>query len=203
MIRRKNFVWDGKDQMYKPKNKEYKPEFVPGSARSEIVINLFRTNTNPKKVAKEAGFKDYLQMAEHMEKDGFKWSMEDDNYVKVESKESEESDNKQRTGPVMHEETILQLGKYLPLLELLKQRKKEIIELLDEAKEKEDIAGQAPATYSVKGKANTKNIYMSRLMANKLEEFSSLHNITQRQIVEAALVRYFRDFNYEVELILN
>ena len=200
MIRRKNFIWDSDEYMYVPKNGQNAKEFVPGSAKAELVINLFREHDDPKKVAKEAGFKDHLQLAQHMKDEGYQWSRKEGNYVEVEEDDAKEKKKTVRQGPGLHETTILQLGKYLPLLKYLEENEEKIKELIDND---DEISGKEPNTYSLKGTSKTKNIYMSRLAIQKLEDFANKHRLSQRQVVEAALVEYFRKNASEIGSILN
>lgn len=76
-------------------------------------------------------------------------------------------------------------------------------ESLEELCAKENGNGQLPC-YTVKGDAMNKNINMSRLMAQVLECFSKENDVSQRLVVEGALVEYFRHYGCEyVESILN
>ena len=72
-------------------------------------------------------------------------------------------------------------------------------QLLDGVKED----GRIPR-YAIPGMARTKAIYMSDKVANVMGEFSREKNVTQREIVEAAIVEYLQKYGFkqEVEMLL-
>ena len=54
--------------------------------------------------------------------------------------------------------------------------------------------------YAVPGLVRTKAIYMSDMIARLTAEFSKEKNVTQREIVEAALVEYLQKYGFKNEI---
>jgi hypothetical protein len=52
----------------------------------------------------------------------------------------------------------------------------------------------------VKGIAKTKSVQMSHLLHQLLEDYSYEKNITQRQIIETAIIDFFRKYGYKHEV---
>lgn len=214
-LRRRNFVYDADQRNYVPEVSK-RPKKTPGAdaedAKVEMVLNLLEENGHdePREVARRAGFSDHLKLAEFMDDRGYRWDEERGTYVRDGRNFSvEDSDPDNSEKPESEKESfsvedieledlsgsdlILRLGRYLPLLELLEDREEELRQLLDDESEKL----KQPGKYSLRGEAINKNVYMSRLMALLLEEFSDLHGMAQREVVESALVEYFRRYDFE------
>ena len=87
----------------------------------------------------------------------------------------------------------------IPVLELLYDNKDKLSELLLEKN-----VSIIPS-YAVPGTAKNKSIYMSDLLGRLLEDFSGTKNLRQKEIVETALIEYFKKYGYkeEVKLLLN
>ncbi len=54
--------------------------------------------------------------------------------------------------------------------------------------------------YAVPRVPKTKSIYMSNLLARLVTEYSESKNLSQREIVEAALVEYLKRYGYQLEI---
>ncbi len=59
--------------------------------------------------------------------------------------------------------------------------------------------GQVPK-YAVPGESTTKSIYMAKRLSHLVENFSNRKNMSQREIVEAALIEYLMRYVYSVEV---
>ena len=90
--------------------------------------------------------------------------------------------------------------KYIGTLKLLYEKEDKLREILEGKK----IIGEIPK-YSVPGTSKTKSIYMSDLLSRLIIGFSETKNISQKEIVESAVVEYLMNYGYkeEVELLLN
>ena len=53
--------------------------------------------------------------------------------------------------------------------------------------------------YQVKGEAKTEGIYMSKRVKDLLDEFSDRQSVSRRQIIDGALIEYFRKYNFAEE----
>ena len=218
-MRRRNFAYDSGLGNYVPKKQKELRESgrAAGSSKVEMVLTLLEVEglDDPREVARKAGFSDHLRLAEFMQERGYTWDGERSTYVFTGGSEGEESgaaaveespgDEGQPpglsgTGVSEGSEILLRLGKFLPLLELLDEKKEELEELLKE----EEGNMKQPNNYAIRGEPMNKNVYMSRLMGGLLEEFSDLHGMSQREVVEAALVDFFRENGFDrVEDILS
>ncbi len=83
---------------------------------------------------------------------------------------------------------------YLPLLQMLSENKDRLLDLLMPNSE-----GNIPK-YAVPGIPKTKNIYMSDLLARLVTEFSESKNLSQREVVETALIEYLKRYGYQMEV---
>ena len=74
--------------------------------------------------------------------------------------------------------------------------------MIQSAKKEQEL-GQIPR-YAVPGIPVTKSIYMKNQLAQLVTDFSKEKNIKQNDIVEAALIEYFKKYGYksEVETLL-
>jgi hypothetical protein len=91
------------------------------------------------------------------------------------------------------------IDEFLPFIRFLYDRREKVYQLLNGVKED----GKIPR-YAIPGMARTKAIYMSDKVASVMGEFSREKNVTQREIVEAALVEYLQKYGFkqEVEMLL-
>ena len=84
---------------------------------------------------------------------------------------------------------------YLPFIRFLYEKRDDVYQLLTGVKED----GKIPR-YAVPGLVRTKAIYMSDMIARLTAEFSKEKNVTQREIVEAALVEYLQKYGFKNEI---
>ena len=208
-MRRKNFRYDSEKGTYVPDVEEDDP--VPTGAESKVamIISLFQDDsTDPKKIAQQLGFADHRELAQYMSDRGYTWSSEKENYVREkQSKEANtedsssfdavEEESSQTTSNLSSQQntTSDDLLQYLPLLQKLAAKEEELDRLLAEGSKD----GQVPK-YAVPGASMTKSTYMSQRLAQLLEEFSDVKNVSQREIVEAALVEYFKSYGFDQEV---
>jgi hypothetical protein len=144
-------------------------------------------------------------MSEYMERKGFSWSSEKNNYLPTIAHESEIiaiSDLSEVTTEQVFSEPdgkVIVDSKFLPMLEMLYDNREKLGELLAS-----NSNGIVPK-YAVPGKAMTKSIYMSNLLSRLLSEYCSTKNLTQRDVVEAAIVEFLKKngFDLEIEKLLS
>lgn len=217
-MRRRNFRWEKANNTYVAKHSKDKNQKIDRPANSSRItqaILLFQKHIDPKEVAIKVGFTDHNELAAFMKEHGYIWSGEEENYVleteeaTVEEKEEQErlknsSEENEKKRAALQKNALMKkkidkMDKYIPVIDLLYKNQENITALL----EKEMGEEQLPR-YVLKGDDKNKNIYMNRLLANLLEEFSSEKKISQRDVVEGALIEYFRRYAYEqVNELLN
>ena len=103
------------------------------------------------------------------------------------------------TNQTATEELPEEIAEYLPFLRFLYEKRDDLYRFL--AGSRED--GIIPR-YAVPGIIKTKAIYMSDAIAKLAGEFSKEKNVTQREVMEGALIEYLQKYGFsrEVEAIL-
>lgn len=197
-MRRKNFVYDSRQGQYIPAENRFKKdkEAYRNSAPNKVlkIVDAFGVaNPDPKEIAEREGFADHREMAEFMKAKGYEWNVYKNNYIKitgfVEEPEPLETVNRN----LERRETAL--DEFLPFIRFLYDRREEVYQLLDGVRED----GKIPR-YAIPGLAKTKAIYMSDKVADVMGEFSREKNVTQREIVETALVEYLQKYGFKQEI---
>lgn len=197
-MRRKNFVFDQKQQQYIPainraRGLDKDPKSYAPTKVVSIITAFEEENADPKVIAKQAGFKDHREMAEYMKNKGYEWNAYKNNYLKAVGRVDE------KEGPPELKETREDLpddlAEYVPFIRFLYEKRDDIYQLLTGVKED----GKIPR-YAVPGLVRTKAIYMSDMIARLAAEFSKEKNVTQREIMEAALIEYLQKYGFKREI---
>ena len=191
-MRRKNFTFDSREGQYisahtRVEELNRDPKNYASAKVVSIITAFEKKDTDPKLVAKQEGFKDHKEMAEYMKNKGYEWNVYKNNYVKIVGKVEDEKD----VADLPHETFTKTEGKkvregieeYLPFIRFLYEKRDDVYQLLSGTKED----GKIPR-YALPGLVRTKAIYMSDMIAKLAGEFSREKNVTQREIMEAALV---------------
>lgn len=150
-------------------------------------------------MAKQEGFKDHKEMAEYLKNKGYEWNVYRNNYVKVVGKVDDENDIADRlpenATKAVGKESLEGMEAYLPFVRFLYEKRDDVCELLSGIKED----GKIPR-YALPGLVRTKAIYMSDMIAKLAGEFSREKNVTQREVMEAALVEYLQKYGFKREI---
>jgi hypothetical protein len=133
-------------------------------------------------------------MAEYMKNKGYEWNAYKNNYLKAVGKVEEEKEAPPEAKPT-REDLPDDIGEYLPFIRFLYEKRDDIYHLLTGVKED----GKIPR-YAVPGLVRTKAIYMSDMIAKLAGEFSKEKNVTQREIMEAALIEYLQKYGFKREI---
>ncbi|SPF51898.1 conserved hypothetical protein [Candidatus Desulfosporosinus infrequens] len=196
-MRRKNFTYDSQEGQYIPVhtrveklNRDPK-NYAPAKVVS-IITAFEEADMDPMLVAKQEGFIDHKEMAEYMKNKSYEWNAYKNNYVKTVGKVEDVADRPQEAIGKKMEEGI---DEYLPFLRFLYEKRDEVYQLLSGTKED----GKIPR-YALPGLVRTKAIYMSDMIAKLAGEFSREKNVTQREIMEAALVEYLQKYGFKREI---
>jgi hypothetical protein len=218
-MRRKNFAFDSQQGQYFPrKNRVEKPDpksYAPTKVAS-IIAAFEVEGIDPRMVARQEGFADHREMAEYMKTKGYEWNIHKNNYVKtvgridvpgpVDGMETEQisepiiqSPSAPTTQPTGGESPE-GLGEYLPFLRYLYQNRDELYQLITGTRDD----GIIPR-YAIPGQVKTKAIYMSDMVARLAVEFCKEKNLSQREVMEGALVEYLMKYGFkrEVDGLLN
>jgi hypothetical protein len=201
-MRRKNFIYDRRQGQYVPDerdrgNKNSYRNTAP--YRVLKIIDAFDVdNPDPKAIAEREGFADHRDMAEFMKAKGYEWNVYRNNYIKI-------TGFKEESEPTIADINInasaeeAGVDEFLPFIRFLYDQREKVYQLLNGSLEN----GQVPR-YAIPGAARTKAIYMNDMVAGVMGEFSREKNITQREIVETALIEYLQKYGFkkEVEALL-
>ncbi|OXS25296.1 MAG: hypothetical protein BI182_06010 [Acetobacterium sp. MES1] len=215
-MRRKGFTWDSVNQTYVPATTRVDTILEELSSntpiKAEMIIKRFEEmgdDSDPRAIATEFGFRDHHELGEYMESKHLFWNSETNNYAEMFGDatndplaEMGDLDNKtlppvgknQTKSAMVTEGGLAELEAYLPLLEMLLQNRDRLITLLMPQSD-----GTVPR-YAVPGNCSTQSVYMSILMGRLMKEFCESRNLKQRDVVEGALIEYFKRYGYQREV---
>ncbi|NLK53054.1 MAG: hypothetical protein GX295_11545, partial [Syntrophomonadaceae bacterium] len=211
------FAFDSQQGQYFPrKNRVEKPDpksYAPTKVAS--IITAFEVEgIDPRMVARQEGFADHREMAEYMKTKGYEWNIHKNNYVKTVGRIDVPEPLQEPNLPIL--EPIGQplpvptvqpggelpegLGEYLPFLRYLYENRDELYQLLTGTRDD----GIIPR-YAIPGEVKTKAIYMSDMVAKLAVEFCKEKNLSQREVMEGALLEYLMKYGFkrEVDGLLN
>ena len=209
-LRRRNFRYDNIKNTYVAiyKTKETLEDDPKSYAPSKVIniITAFESEVpDPMLIAKQEGFKDHKEMAEYMTKKGYEWSFNKNNYVKrlgkIEEIMTEDIMEETEVGDLREDiELGEDIDQYIPFIRFLYEKRDEVYKILSGANEE----GKIPR-YAVPGVVRTKAIYMSSMVANLTSEFSKEKNLTQREVIEGALIEFLQKYGFkkEIDTLLN
>lgn len=207
-MRRSGMRWNGtlnkylsEEELFSEKSESIRDPLV-ATEKVMKIIRLFKEDeADPRNVAKLTGFKDHLEMASYMSAKGFVWSCDSGNYVKSTTRSRgkfQPPDNK--PVPCSESDNVFQNSamindRYAHLLEILTKNEDRLLELL------------LPETYSrtipryfVPGITRTKSFYMSDPLSKLLNEFCQSKNLSQKEVVEAAIVEFLSKYSFKKEV---
>jgi len=202
-MRRKNFIYDSSQEQYIPvemrekKEKGFNLRSAPDKVR-KIIEAFAKENPDPKEIAKQEGFSSHKEMAEYMKVKGFEWNVYRNNYIKITGfKESEIDIELQEECDKTIEESSV--AEFIPFIKFLYDKREKVYQIIDGVRED----GMIPK-YAIPGHSRSKAVYMSDKLANTVGDFSKEKNVTQREIIETALVEYLQKYGFkqEVEALL-
>lgn len=203
-MRRRGYKWDQQESNYVLKDLPKKEYSYRDSTKAGTVIALLaQEGSDLREVAKQLGYSDYRELAKYMDTKGYIWDSEEGNYKKRVGKIEEEEAEEETVAPVAtkshsfstSEEDAILSDEHLELLELLANHKERLIDLLLPTVEN----GKLPR-YSIPGTAKSKTIQMSHLVEQILVDYSREKNITQRELVEVALIEFLRRYGYKEQV---
>lgn len=196
---RKNWRWNSKIKNYEEDKSKITFEDKLNQVRTMgtsigKIIELFASGIDdPMEVAKSTGFTSYREMAEHMKKNNYMWNNEKNNYVmktgKVEDNSSEQ--NKDVSKEPIEALNGIDINQFLPLLRMLDNNKDKLIDKFNTEQQMLSIP-----TYLVPGITTVLSASMMSSLKLLVKEYSNEKHITQRQILEVALIEFFNKYGY-------
>lgn len=199
-MRRKNFRYDSETNQYIPQeNKTHKLNKDPKNYAPTKVVGIVtafeEADPDPRLIAKQEGFNNHKEMAEYMAVKGYEWNTYKYNYVKTVGKVEEKTiDDAIKEVPAA-KAAPTDIDEYIPFIRFLYEKRDDIYQLLYGTKED----GTIPR-YVVPGLVRTKAVYMSDMVAKLAAEFSKKKNISQREVMEGAVIEYLQRYGFKNEI---
>lgn len=192
-MRRRNFSWDSRQQNFVPAAEKYSGKGrdnllqLRGVSKAALVISLFtEEGANPKDIAEQVGFPSHSEMGTYMKCKGYEWDTIKGNYVKSKAKVEEEKPIR----PISLDSGALE--------EVLTGILKTLGEIKDGAKKSTSIESDSDSKvlprYRIKGGYGTKAVRMANVLDEMVRLYSRDHNVSQKDIIEVALIDFFRRY---------
>lgn len=203
-MRRKGMKWDTRKKIYAEPltaaagSLHY--HFNASQKIKSVLCQFSREEADPLQIALQNGFKNHREMSLYMSARGYRWSTELNNYVSSPTPAAVEEVSSENDSADRHEQkdnTVYsyEIKDYRDLLDTLMKHKDSLYSLLLSAK----TPGTVPR-YIISGVTRTKSFYMSDQLAQVLNEFSHKFNISQREIIEGALIEYMQKYSFKSEI---
>ena len=191
-MRRRNFAWESRQKKYVPASEKYSAQGrnnilkLKGISKAALVISLFTEDgADPRDIAEQTGFVSHNDMAVYMKRKGYEWDTKKANYVKAntEDEDGETNTSQINVGSEAMEEILKEI---LHGINDLKGGRKK-------GKGKKEIGEEASEIprYIVNGSYGTKAVRMNSVLDHMITAFSKETYISQREIVEVAIVEFF------------
>lgn len=192
-MRRVGYRWDSQAQTYvlkQPTSSTAVQEALQLTTKAAQIIRMLDVkHPNPRQVAIKHGFETVDALGEYMASQGYYWCNESQNY-QYEAQPSP-SLSVPDTSPIMTPPPAptpsLPTGE---LWDVLCTHQDFLIQWLTQATQ-----GQVPH-FKVRGNASPKTLTLASTMIALLNDFSTEYNLSQRMIVEGALIEYFQKYGY-------
>lgn len=202
-MRRRNFSWDSREKNFVPAAERYsakgRDNVMPlrGVSKAEVIISLFdQGESNVKEIAKQVGFETNKELAKFMKGKGYEWDPVSRNYV--------ESNNILLTPdtissqlPINSQNPSLNeiLQNIIPFLQGINNKPQSEIVVQQNIDEPQKVP-----RYKVVGQYTTKGMRMAIAIDELTRRFSSERNLSQREILEVALIEFFKKYGYSSEI---
>ncbi|WP_062310462.1 hypothetical protein [Alicyclobacillus sendaiensis] len=194
---RRGYQWSVEHETYVERETPKKKRRGHKVAR---VIEAFQAEPygDPKRIAEALGFASAFEMAQYMQAHGYLWSNTARNYVTQERTQdttspSAEPDPPRETVSSEGESVSLPLGDALELLGMLVKHRAKLERLLLHT---ERGATDVPR-YTIPGFSVVKSLHISVELDRLLRAASQAWRMSQREILEAAILEFLRKHGYE------
>ena len=199
-MRRQGMKWDSRRNRYYSTDDEYENPNNENSKVQSIISMFGNKDADPKKIAVQAGFRNHHEMAAYMKAGNYVWSYDTGNYILSSARSDsviEEIDSNCNTAPHSSGQNNpvgeADISKYLPLLDLLLKNNDKLSAMFSET------APTIPR-YAVSGSIRTKSFYMSDRISRLINDYSRSKNISQKEIVEAAIIEFLCKYYFKDEV---
>ncbi len=166
------------------------------NGKESRIIQMFKDRMDGREIAKKLRFINYQALADHMQSKGYIWSNSKKNYIKESIKvkfEQEEVKTKD-----IEQNNVEPLNKYNAMLEMIYKNQDRLKEIFNLEEESSTIP-----RYILSGVVITKSLNIINTLDQLVREFSQEKNISQKQIVEVALIEFLRKYGYSNEVKAN
>ncbi|MCL6489141.1 MAG: hypothetical protein K6T76_09425 [Alicyclobacillus mali] len=164
------------------------------------VIEAFQAEPygDPKRIAEALGFGSAFEMAQYMQSHGYLWSNTARNYVAQDRTQeaplpSTEPDSARQTASSKGDTVSLPLGDALEILGMLVKHRAKLEQLLLHT---ERGATDVPR-YTIPGLSVVKSLHISVELDRLLRSASQAWRMSQREILEAAIIEFLRKHGYD------
>lgn len=204
-MKRNKFIWDQKRNYYFPVSEQEPKKDQSGiswlhrpDTRTASVLSLLNQGLDLKEVADQLRFTDHRELALYMKSKGYIWSEEDATYhfknqnFTPASSNAIQSDTIATHHQILHTEPTQAPGS---LINFLEQNKDILYQIVSSHLQ----AAQLPR-YTIPGVYITKSMSMNYGMDMLIRSYSQDKNVSQKDIIEIALVDFFCKYGYLQEV---
>lgn len=203
-MRRRNFSWDSRERNFVPAAERYsakaKNNITPfrGTSKADVIISLFdQGELNVKEIARQVGFETNKEMTKFMKNKGYLWDPIEGNYVQGLTTGVMLEPSANPTSQTSTNATITEvLQNLIPLLQGNSSNHQVSIT-------KEHLETDEPPRlprYTVSGQYTTKGMRMAIALDEMTRKFSAERYLSQREILEIALIEFFKKYGYRTEV---
>ncbi|NJD04653.1 MAG: hypothetical protein FIA99_19110 [Ruminiclostridium sp.] len=205
------FEWNYEKGLYAVKGtKQDIPDVIEETPTGRVasIISMFEQKMDGKEIAKSLRFGSYQEMADYLKSKGYTWDNAKQNYIKIivtgEPKPEQEKAETIKTEQKPKKDIEIKssnscdcMEKYSELLKLIDENRDRLAELLNASDKAEDAI---VPRYKLHGLSVTKSIDIPHTLDQMIKEYSNEHNLSQREIVQIALVEFLKKYGYENEV---
>lgn len=206
-MKRKNFDWDNKRGYYFPKRERTplvealklmnRPE-----GRVAAVLSLLKSGLDIKEISVQLKFHDHRELALFMKGKGYTWGEKDQtftfsgkNIISEESNTSVPDNSLNESGIKKGAKTMLVNESSSEVMLFLENNKEALFELIST----HASAARIPR-YTIRGVYTTKSVSMNYGMDQLIREYSQEKNVSQKDVVEVALIEFFKKYGFQNEV---
>lgn len=191
-MRRRNFSWDSRQKNFVPAAERYSGKGqndslqLHGTPKTALIVSLFaQGESDAKDIARMVGLDSHKEMASYMKSKGYEWNADQANYEKLSIE--------QKPANLAQSEANASVAEILErILPLLKDGQGVGYQPSGET--------QSIPRFQVKGMYGTKAMRMANVLDEMTRRFSKEKNISQREIIEVALIEFFQKYGKRDEI---
>jgi hypothetical protein len=183
------YVWNLSTKNYELKDSAQPNNRENPTERILKIMSMVEKGLNLNDIAKYFRLPDAQALAEYMKGKGYLWDVEKNNYVKKSLIMADEPESKLVDPRMWIEDEDNEID-LMTLLESNKGRLKELLAYKTQ---------RTIPRYLVKGIMVTKSFYLSIEIDKLLKDFSNRKDIPQKDIIQTALIKFFRKYGFDEE----